>query len=144
MRRGGEEGARLCTGGGRAGDLYDRGSFYEPAVFADVTPEMAIAQRGDLRAGRLDPAVRRRGRSGPARERLDLRPLRLALDARRRPGAARGARGRDRRDLGQLELGASTSEMPFGGVKRSGMGRELGTAALEHYSEWKSVFVAAD
>ena len=35
-------------------------------------------------------------------------------------------------------------EMPFGGVHRSGMGRELGPAALEHYSEWKSVFIAAE
>jgi betaine-aldehyde dehydrogenase len=34
-------------------------------------------------------------------------------------------------------------EMPFGGVKRSGVGRELGPPALEHYSEWKSVFIAA-
>jgi betaine-aldehyde dehydrogenase len=34
-------------------------------------------------------------------------------------------------------------EMPFGGVKRSGFGRELGLPALDHYSEWKSVFIAA-
>jgi betaine-aldehyde dehydrogenase len=33
-------------------------------------------------------------------------------------------------------------EMPFGGVKRSGVGRELGLPALDHYSEWKSVFIA--
>src|SRR6185295_9225218 len=35
-------------------------------------------------------------------------------------------------------------EMPFGGVKRSGVGRELGPAALDHYSEWKSVFIASE
>jgi acyl-CoA reductase-like NAD-dependent aldehyde dehydrogenase len=35
-------------------------------------------------------------------------------------------------------------EMPFGGVKRSGVGRELGPAALEQYSEQKSVFIAED
>ena len=33
-------------------------------------------------------------------------------------------------------------EMPFGGVKRSGVGRERGASALEHYSEQKSVFIA--
>ena len=33
-------------------------------------------------------------------------------------------------------------EMPFGGVKRSGVGRELGPSALEHYSEQKSVFIS--
>ena len=35
-------------------------------------------------------------------------------------------------------------EMPFGGVKRSGVGRELCLSALEHYSEQKSVFIAED
>jgi betaine-aldehyde dehydrogenase len=34
--------------------------------------------------------------------------------------------------------------MPFGGVKRSGVGRELGPSALEHYSEWKSVFISEE
>ena len=33
-------------------------------------------------------------------------------------------------------------EAPFGGVKRSGLGRELGLAVLDHYSELKSVFIA--
>jgi betaine-aldehyde dehydrogenase len=31
--------------------------------------------------------------------------------------------------------------MPFGGVKASGIGRENGRAALEHYSQLKSVYV---
>jgi acyl-CoA reductase-like NAD-dependent aldehyde dehydrogenase len=34
--------------------------------------------------------------------------------------------------------------MPFGGFKRSGVGRELGPSALDHYSEWKSVFISAE
>jgi betaine-aldehyde dehydrogenase len=33
-------------------------------------------------------------------------------------------------------------EAPFGGVKRSGLGRELGLNVLDHYSEFKSVFIA--
>jgi betaine-aldehyde dehydrogenase len=33
-------------------------------------------------------------------------------------------------------------EAPFGGVKQSGLGRELGLAALDHYSETKSIFIA--
>ena len=32
-------------------------------------------------------------------------------------------------------------EMPFGGYKRSGLGRENGTAAIEHYTQLKSVYV---
>jgi betaine-aldehyde dehydrogenase len=33
-------------------------------------------------------------------------------------------------------------ELPFGGVKQSGLGRENGRAALEHYTQLKSVYVA--
>jgi betaine-aldehyde dehydrogenase len=33
-------------------------------------------------------------------------------------------------------------EAPFGGVKRSGIGRELGLAVLDHYSNLKSVFIS--
>ena len=32
-------------------------------------------------------------------------------------------------------------EMPFGGVKQSGIGRENGLAAIEHYTQLKSVYV---
>jgi acyl-CoA reductase-like NAD-dependent aldehyde dehydrogenase len=35
-------------------------------------------------------------------------------------------------------------ELPFGGFKRSGMGRELGLAALDHYTESKTLFLSAD
>src|SRR6185437_7550017 len=48
--------------------------------------------------------LRRRGGGGPHRERLGVRALRLDLDARRRPGAARCARDRERCSLDQLEL----------------------------------------
>jgi betaine-aldehyde dehydrogenase len=33
-------------------------------------------------------------------------------------------------------------EAPFGGMKQNGIGREQGMVALEHYSEYKSVFSA--
>jgi betaine-aldehyde dehydrogenase len=48
-------------------------------------------------------------------------------------------------DTGMLSINSSSSvhiEAPFGGVKASGIGREQGMAALEHYSEYKSVFIA--
>ena len=35
-------------------------------------------------------------------------------------------------------------ELPFGGFKRSGIGRELGVTALDHYTEAKTVFYSAD
>ena len=34
--------------------------------------------------------------------------------------------------------------MPFGGMKQSGLGRENGLAALQHYTQLKSVYVALD
>ena len=48
-------------------------------------------------------------------------------------------------ETGMLSVNCSSSvhiEAPFGGVKQSGTGREQGMAALEHYSEYKSVFIA--
>ncbi|HSU81977.1 MAG TPA: aldehyde dehydrogenase family protein, partial [Thermoanaerobaculia bacterium] len=50
-------------------------------------------------------------------------------------------------ETGVISVNSSWSvhlEMPFGGVKRSGMGRELGPVALDHYSEWKSVFISME
>jgi betaine-aldehyde dehydrogenase len=50
-------------------------------------------------------------------------------------------------ETGLLSINSSSSvhiEAPFGGVKQSGIGREQGMVALEHYSEYKSVFVAND
>jgi betaine-aldehyde dehydrogenase len=50
-------------------------------------------------------------------------------------------------ETGMVSINSSSSvhiEAPFGGVKQSGIGREQGMAALEHYSEYKSVFIAAE
>ena len=144
VRRGVEEGARLCTGGkALRGDLYDRGSFYEPAVFRDVRPEMAIAQEeifgpvvAILPFDTEEEAIRLAngtiyGLSGSLWTRDIGRALRVARAV----------------ETGVISVNSSWSvhlEMPFGGVKRSGVGRELGPSALEHYSEWKSVFIASE
>lgn len=48
-------------------------------------------------------------------------------------------------DTGMISVNSNSSvhiESPFGGMKQSGIGREQGMAALEHYSELKSVFIA--
>ena len=50
-------------------------------------------------------------------------------------------------ETGMLSINSSSSvhiEAPFGGMKQSGLGREQGMTALEHYSEYKSVFIAND
>jgi acyl-CoA reductase-like NAD-dependent aldehyde dehydrogenase len=48
-------------------------------------------------------------------------------------------------DTGALSINSNTSvrvQTPFGGFKQSGIGRELGPHALEHYTELKNVFIA--
>jgi betaine-aldehyde dehydrogenase len=50
-------------------------------------------------------------------------------------------------ETGVLSVNSSRSvflEAPFGGVKESGLGRELGMAALEHYTETKTVFFSEE
>jgi len=144
VQRGVDQGAKLCLGGRpKTGDAFDRGSFYEPAVFRDVTPDMVIAQEEifgpvvailpfdtEEEAIRLANATMY-GLSGSLWTRDIGRALRVVRAV----------------ETGVLSVNSSWSvhlEMPFGGVKRSGVGRDLGPSALEHYSEQKSVFIAAD
>ena len=50
-------------------------------------------------------------------------------------------------DTGVLSINSNTSvrvSTPFGGFKQSGVGRELGPHALEHYTEVKNVYFATD
>ena len=83
------------------------GYWFPPTVLHPVGADERAATRGDLRAGRVRHPVHRRGRGDPARQRHDLRPVGLGLDARRREGAARRAGRRGGQPLDQLEqLGA--------------------------------------
>ena len=97
--------------------------------------------RGDLRTGRGRHPVRRRGRG-----------VRLANDTIyglsgsiwTRDGA-RAMRVVRAIESGALSINSNTSvrvHTPFGGFKQSGIGRELGPHALEHYTELKNVYMA--
>ena len=142
VQRGKEQGARLCIGGQAPQDAaLGQGSFYEPTVFADVAPEMVIAQEeifGPVASlmpfDSEEQAIRLAngtiyGLSGSVWTRDIARALRVVRAVQ----------------TGVISVNTSHSvhlELPFGGVKHSGIGRELGTAAMEHYSELKSVFIA--
>jgi betaine-aldehyde dehydrogenase len=144
VRQGVEQGATLCTGGEvLRGEPFDRGSFYGPTVFCDVTPQMTIAQEeifgpvvSMLPFDSEEEAIRIAnatiyGLSGSLWTRDLARALRVVRAV----------------ETGVISVNSGWSvhmEMPFGGVKRSGFGRELGLPALDHYSEWKSVFIAAE
>ncbi len=135
--KGRAEGARLVTGGGRV----DRGGFYlEPTVFADVTDDMTIAREEIF---------------GPVMAVLDFdtEDEAIARANATEYGLSAGVFTRDlargHRVIGQLRAGScfinsyndAPVEAPFGGVKASGVGRENSKAALDHWSQPKSVYV---
>ena len=118
------------------------GFWFPPTVLARSQQRRSRRPRGDLRSGRLRDPLRRRGRCGADRERLDLWTLGFDLDHRLEPGALRVARAID---TGVLSVNSNTSvrvTTPFGGFKQSGYGRELGPDALDAYTEVKNVYYA--
>ena len=132
------EGARLICGGKRA-DL--EGFFIEPTAFADVTDDMTIAREEIF---------------GPVMAVLDFEDedeviaRANATDFGLSAGVFTQNITRAHRVVAKLQAGTcwintynlAPVEVPFGGTKASGVGRENSKAAIEHYSEVKSVYVA--
>jgi aldehyde dehydrogenase (NAD+) len=137
IRRGIEEGATLVAGGPEPPVGLDRGYFVQPTVFADVKPEMTIAQEeifGPVLAvipyDDEDQAV--------AIANGTIYGLHGAVFSADRERALAFAR---RLRTGQVDVngGGYNHLAPFGGYKQSGLGRELGHRGLEEYLETKSV-----
>ena len=137
IAKGQDEGARLVCGGQR---LDKPGYWITPAVFADVTDTMAIAREEIF---------------GPVMSVLDFDTEAEAL-ARANDtefGLAAGVFTNDLQRAHRVAEGFEAGtcyintyndapvEVPFGGSKMSGVGRENSAAAIEHYSQLKSVFV---
>ena len=137
IAKGVEEGARLVTGGKR---LERDGFWLEPTVFADVTDDMTIAREEIF---------------GPVMAVLDFEDeaevMARANDTEF--GLAAGVFTRDLARAHRVAAGFEAGtcyintyndapvEAPFGGSKQSGVGRENSAAAVEHYSQLKSVYV---
>ena len=137
IQKGIDEGATLVTGGVDAPEGHDKGYFVRPTVFADVTPEMTIAQEEIF---------------GPV---LSIMPYDDEDDAVRIAnstvyGLAGGVQSGDverakrvarRMRTGQVEIngGGFNIQAPFGGYKQSGNGRELGKFGLDEFLEIKSL-----
>jgi alpha-ketoglutaric semialdehyde dehydrogenase len=140
---GNEEGATLLTGGAIAseGDLA-KGFYYRPTIFGDVKPDMRIAQeeifgpvlslisvQDEAEAVRVSNGIRY-GLSSSIFTRDVNRAFRTMRDL----------------EAGITYVNAGTIgaevHLPFGGVKETGNGhREAGQAALDVFTEWKSVYV---
>jgi betaine-aldehyde dehydrogenase len=131
------EGAEIVAGGNR----IDRpGYWMEPTIFTGVTDEMTIAREEIF---------------GPVLSVLafDDEDEAIARANATEFGLAAGVFTRDlaraHRVIAQLQAGTcfinaynlTPVEAPFGGVKQSGVGRENGHAAIEHYSQLKTVYV---
>jgi acyl-CoA reductase-like NAD-dependent aldehyde dehydrogenase len=136
-----QEGAEVLAGGSRPSDPA-RGYFYNPTVITNLTPDMP-AYREEL-FGPVMPIIP-----------FDDVDEALALANATEYGLAAYVQTRDIntaiRMYEGLEFGMvavnewlpSTPEMPFGGMKGSGMGREYGESALHEYMETKSVFLGS-
>lgn len=132
-----KQGASLVTGGKRFGN---KGFFVEPAVFDDVRDDMAIA-RDEI--------------FGPVVSVLPFKGvdeiLKRANDTKYGLAAAVWTKDIDKAHLYAREVKAGTvwvncyhvvdATTPFGGFKMSGQGRENGEAAIDHYTELKTVTV---
>lgn len=138
IAKGIEEGARLVTGGQRHGDT---GYFLQPTVFADVTDDMTIAT--DEIFGPVLSVL-------DFEDEADVLKRANATDFGLAAGVFTSDLTRAHRMVAGFEAGTcyintynlAPVEAPFGGTKRSGVGRENSKAAIEHYSQMKSVYVA--
>ena len=140
IARGQEEGARLVCGGGRAdGDELAHGNFVAPTLFADVSNDMSIAREEIF--GPVLSVIPFDGEQEAVRLANDtdygLAATVWTSDVRR---AMRMTKAIKAGTVGvngyQLEPNS-----PFGGFRQSGLGREGGRAAVESYTELKTVLL---
>ncbi|MEV6223870.1 aldehyde dehydrogenase [Nocardia fluminea] len=132
------EGGRITVGGSRPAG-FDRGWYVEPTVFADVSNDATIAREEIF---------------GPVLSVIpfddDEDALRMANDSAYGLGGTvwttdleRGAALARRVQTGSIGVNGYTMDhgAPFGGVKDSGLGRELGPEGLSAYQQYKSVYL---
>ncbi len=131
-------GAKLVTGGARA---KDKGYFLQPTIFTGVKPEMKIAREeifgpvvSTLTFRDIDEVI--------AAGNATNYGLAAAVWTRDISKAHRVARALRAGTVWVNTYNTFDAGVPFGGYKESGIGRELGSQALDLYTQTKAVWVA--
>jgi acyl-CoA reductase-like NAD-dependent aldehyde dehydrogenase len=137
-----ERGGKLVAGGKRpSGDQFSKGYYFEPTVVVDV-PEGARVWTEET-FGPLLPIMRVKDLD-EAIEKANASEFGLGSSIFTRD-MNRAQRAIDELEAGYTWVNAvqiAHDELPFGGTKHSGYGKEHGTEVLDYYTEQKSVVVA--
>lgn len=140
IEAGKKDGARLVAGGNRVSVDGSKGFFIEPTIFGDVKNNMKIAREeifgpvlSVLTFDDIDEVIEQANNNpyGLASA-LWTRDVKKAHTVSRRLKAG---------TVWINTYGLMDASLPFGGYKSSGFGRELGTHAIEHYTEMKTVWL---
>ena len=136
IEKGKKEGATVVAGGGKPANLH-KGYYVEPTIFANVDNKMAVAQEEIF---------------GPVLSIIpyDSEEEAIAIANDSQYGLSGGVwAGSEERALdvarqlrtGQVDIngGRFNALAPFGGYKKSGIGREIGPLAIEEFFQLKSI-----
>ncbi|HEX6175575.1 MAG TPA: aldehyde dehydrogenase family protein [Candidatus Binatia bacterium] len=139
-----KRGAKVLYGAQRPkGDDYEKGFYLQPTLVADVDPASRLLQEECfgpalpiVRVKNLDQAIEQANNS--------IFGLGSSIWTR---DINRAMAGAERIEAGYTWVNSAQiiyDELPFGGVKQSGLGKEHGEEAIEHYTDSKSVVIATE
>jgi succinate-semialdehyde dehydrogenase/glutarate-semialdehyde dehydrogenase len=139
-----KRGGRILYGAQRpTGGDYEKGFYLQPTLVADVDPASRLLQEECfgpalpiVRVKNLDQAIEQANNS--------IFGLGSSIWTR---DINRAMAGAERIEAGYTWVNSAQiiyDELPFGGVKQSGLGKEHGEEAIEHYTDSKSVVIATE
>jgi acyl-CoA reductase-like NAD-dependent aldehyde dehydrogenase len=139
-----KRGAKVLFGGQRpTGEEFDKGFYLQPTLVADVDPASRMIQEEVfgpalpiVRVKNLDHAIEQANGS--------IFGLGSSIWTR---DINRAMYGAENIEAGYTWVNSAQiiyDELPFGGVKQSGLGKEHGDEAIEHYTDSKSVVIATE